>query len=225
MSDLTKEGVRQLGLERIAKDLNGLARGRLTELTKVRAPEKQLYVMILGNHSAGKSSFINWYVGERIQETKVSIETIEISLIMHGARRSELSGHNCTRHLPFLKELIDRKTKAERFPGLLNNLRIKTSTSKARNFPNMVFIDTPGLADGGLQYRFDVEAVYAWLARHCDLVLVFLDPIGQALCARTNSLIERLVNDSETPEVQFFMTKGDMFTSESDRSKCMCQIV
>ena len=42
----------------------------------------------------------------------------------------------------------------------------------------MVFIDTPGLADGGLQYKFDVEEVYMWLARHCDIILVFLDPIG-----------------------------------------------
>ena len=26
-------------------------------------------VMIVGNHSAGKSSFINWYIGEGIQKT------------------------------------------------------------------------------------------------------------------------------------------------------------
>jgi GTPase SAR1 family protein len=38
--------------------------------------------MIIGNHSAGKSSFINWYVDQEIQKTKVSIETIEINIIM-----------------------------------------------------------------------------------------------------------------------------------------------
>jgi ribosome biogenesis GTPase A len=32
-------------------------------------------VMIIGNHSAGKSSFINWYIGEGIQKTGVAIET------------------------------------------------------------------------------------------------------------------------------------------------------
>ena len=48
------------------------------------APEKKLVVMILGNHSAGKSSFINWYMGQEVQKTKVSIETIEVNLIMHG---------------------------------------------------------------------------------------------------------------------------------------------
>jgi ABC-type uncharacterized transport system ATPase component len=50
--------------------------------------------MIIGNHSAGKSSFINWYVGENIQQTRVSIETIEINMVMHGAKHSELSGYN-----------------------------------------------------------------------------------------------------------------------------------
>lgn len=53
--------------------------------------------MIIGNHSAGKSSFINWYVGEPIQKTSVSIETIEINLVMHGAKRSEISGYNITK--------------------------------------------------------------------------------------------------------------------------------
>ena len=84
--------------------------------------------------------------------------------------------------LPFMKDLYDKKNKTEKFPGLLSNLSVKTSTSKINNFDQIVFIDTPGLADGALRYKFDVEEVYKWLARHCDLVLVFFDPIGQALC-------------------------------------------
>ena len=37
--------------------------------------------MLIGNHSAGKSSFINWYIEEHIQRTGVAIET-------QGIRRS-----------------------------------------------------------------------------------------------------------------------------------------
>ena len=90
--------------------------------------------MIIGNHSAGKSSFINWYIGEKLQQTRVSIETIEINMIMHGSFQTELSGHNVKKELPFMEELYDKKTKTERFPGLLNNLSVKTSTSCLRNF-------------------------------------------------------------------------------------------
>ena len=106
--------------------------------------------------------------------------------MMHGNINSELSGHNIMKMLPFMEELIDKKTKKEKFPGLLDSMTVKTSGSKARNFEQIVFIDTPGLADGGLRYKFDVEGVYEWFAKHCDLCCVFLDPIGQALCQRTN---------------------------------------
>ena len=59
------------GLEKVAKDLLKISDGgRDTNLTKslkgIIAPERKLVVMIIGNHSAGKSSFINWYVGEEI---------------------------------------------------------------------------------------------------------------------------------------------------------------
>ena len=50
--------------------------------------------MIIGNHSAGKSSFINWYCEDDIQKTRVAIETLEINLIMHGNRRADLKGVN-----------------------------------------------------------------------------------------------------------------------------------
>jgi ribosome biogenesis GTPase A len=56
-------GNEDVGLERMAKDVQHLSGGRFPELKSVRAPQKKLHVMIIGNHSAGKSSFINWYVG------------------------------------------------------------------------------------------------------------------------------------------------------------------
>ncbi len=76
-------------------------------------------MLILGNHSAGKSSFINWYVEEDIQKAKVAIETIEVNIIMHGKCRQEFNGYNALKALPFLKNLMDHERRAERFPGLL----------------------------------------------------------------------------------------------------------
>lgn len=143
-------------------------------------------------------------------------------MIMHGQRKNELSGHNVIKMIPFMEELYDQGTKKERFPGLLDSLTVKTSASQERNFEQIVFIDTPGLADGGLRYRFDVEGVYEWFAKHVDLVCVFLDPVGQALCQKTNAMVNRLI--CLQCDVKFFMTKGDMFRDEQDQAKCMCQI-
>lgn len=80
--------------------------------------------------------------------------------------------------MPFLKDLYDKASKHEKYEGLLKNLNIKTNPSVNLHFKDMVFIDTPGLADGGLSYWFDVDEVYMWFAKHCDLILVFLDPYG-----------------------------------------------
>lgn len=94
--------------------------------------------------------------------------------------------------IPFLKDLYDREGKNELFPGLLENLYLKASTSTAKDFKNLILIDTPGLADGNLHYKFDIEGALEWFSKHCDLVLVFFDPQGQALCKRTMNLIKHL---------------------------------
>lgn len=104
------QGPEARGLERVAKDLIKFSNGRFhNELSGVIAPERKLVVMIIGNHSAGKSSFINWYVGEDIQKAKVSIETIDITLVMHGRHKQEVNGYNAIKMLPSLKELIEGK--------------------------------------------------------------------------------------------------------------------
>lgn len=48
--------------------------------------------MIIGNHSAGKSSFLNWYCDEQIQKTGVAIETRGFTFISHGKKRETLKG-------------------------------------------------------------------------------------------------------------------------------------
>jgi len=123
--------------------------------------------------------------------------------------------------LPFLRELEEKGQ--EKFPGLLDNLLLKSVKSDAKNFKNILFVDTPGLADGDLKYKFDVDAAIEWMGKYCDLILVFLDPCGQAMCKRTMNLVKRLY-PSNLNKLHFYMTKGDVFDSEEDKVKCVCQI-
>lgn len=53
-------------------------------------------------------------------------------------------------------------------------------------------LDTPGLVDGCVTYPFDVNRAILELAQLADLILVFLDPIGQALCSRTMDVVKAL---------------------------------
>ena len=49
-----------------------------------------------------------------------------------------------------------------------------------------------------------------------DLIFVFFDPIGQALCKRTLNLVEKL-NEKHADRMRFYLSKADEAGHESDR--------
>uniref|UniRef100_UPI00398EEEF6 EH domain-containing protein 4 n=1 Tax=Pristiophorus japonicus TaxID=55135 RepID=UPI00398EEEF6 len=180
-------------------------------------PRKKINVMLMGNHSAGKSSFINWYVEEHIQRTGVAIETQGFTFVTSGRKRESLTG-NATLHLyPHFKAL-------QQIEGVSEYLNTEISTSKQKKFSLVTFIDTPGLVDGDMKYPFDVDQAILWLGELSELVFVFFDPMGQALCKRTLNIVERL-NETQGDRIRFYLSKADEAGSESDRQRVMMQIV
>ena len=49
-----------------------------------------------------------------------------------------------------------------------------------------------------------------------DLIFVFFDPIGQALCKRTMNLVEQL-NETHADRMRFYLSKADEAGHEADR--------
>jgi len=49
-----------------------------------------------------------------------------------------------------------------------------------------------------------------------DLIFVFFDPMGQALCKRTLTLVETL-NDKHADRMRFYLSKADEAGHEADR--------
>lgn len=101
------------------------------------APRKKVTVMIIGNHSAGKSSFINWYIEEHVQRAGVAIETqgerippaqlwynnhfLGFTIVTTGRKRESLTG-NATMHLyPHFKPLTE-------IDGMINYLATEVTT-------------------------------------------------------------------------------------------------
>ncbi|XP_042864549.1 uncharacterized protein LOC122248540 [Penaeus japonicus] len=184
---------------------------------KLLPPRKKINVMLMGNHSAGKSSFVNWYIEEHVQRTGVAIETQGFTFITSGRKRESLTG-NATLHLyPHFKPLQD-------IEGVVDYLNTEISTSKQKKFSLVTFIDTPGLVDGDMKYPFDVNQSMLWLGDLCDLIFVFFDPIGQALCKRTLNIVEQL-NETHSERIRFYLSKADEAGHESDRQRVMMQIV
>jgi hypothetical protein len=184
---------------------------------KLLAPRKKITIMLIGNHSAGKSSFINWYIEEHVQRTGVAIETQGFSFVTSGRRRESLTG-NATLHLyPHFKPL-------QAMPGVVDYLSTEISTSKQKKFPLVTFVDSPGLVDGDMCYPFDVNEAILWLSELCDMVFVFFDPIGQALCKRTLNIVEN-ISEKHSERMRFYLSKADEAGHESDRQRVMMQIV
>jgi len=184
---------------------------------KLLPPRKKISVMLIGNHSAGKSSFINWYIEEHVQRTGVAIETQGFSFVTSGRKRESLTG-NATLHLyPHFKPLAEHD-------GVIDYINTEVSTSKAKKFPLVTFIDTPGLVDGDMNYPFDVNKAILWLGDLVDLIFVFFDPIGQALCKRTLNIVEKL-SEKHSERIRFYLSKADEVGYECDRQRVMMQIV
>uniref|UniRef100_UPI00358E2E0E sarcalumenin-like n=1 Tax=Myxine glutinosa TaxID=7769 RepID=UPI00358E2E0E len=181
------------------------------------SPRKKITVLILGNHSAGKSSFINWYIEEHVQRVGVAIETRGFTFVTSGKHRESLTGHATLHLYPHFKSLQD-------FRGVSEYLSTEVSTSKQKGFNLVTFIDTPGLVDGDMKYPFEVDSVLQWLGEMADLIFVFFDPMGQALCKRTLNIVERL-NKSQGDKIRFYLSKADEAGHETDRQRVMMQIV
>ncbi|XP_060894074.1 uncharacterized protein si:dkey-98f17.5 [Labrus mixtus] len=211
--------------ERILKECHSLYVDSENGLVKIASslgvcllpPRKKIIVMIMGNHSAGKSSFINWYVEEHIQKAGVAIETQGFTFITSGRKRESLTG-NATLHLyPHFRPLLE-------FKGVTDYLSAEISTSKQKKFSLVTFVDTPGLVDGDMVYPFNVNSAITWLGEQSDLVFVFFDPMGQALCKRTLNIVEQL-SEKCGDKLLFYLSKADEAGKETDRQRVMMQIV
>lgn len=67
--------------------------GREARITPpILHPRRRITVMVIGNHSAGKSSFINWYVEQTVQPTSVAVETQGFTIVRSGLESQDIKG-------------------------------------------------------------------------------------------------------------------------------------
>jgi GTP1/Obg family GTP-binding protein len=138
-------------------------------------------------------------------------------LVTSGKKRETLLG-NATVHLyPQMRGLID-------IQNSLEYVSTEITTSKQKQFSLITFIDTPGLVDGDMKYPFDVNNAILWFGDISDLIFVFFDPIGQALCKRTLNIVEKL-NETHGNKIRFYLSKADEAGSDTDRQKVLMQVV
>jgi len=167
------------------------------------------FVLLLGNHSSGKSSFINYVLERPIQTSGVAPTDDSFTIIAPGKQDVDQDG-------PALVGDPDVGFSGLRQfgPPLVHHMRLKIRKGTAA--PNFMIVDSPGMIDspvrstssfetrggsGGAysdnQFAFDrgydFEGTVRWFAERADVILLFFDPdkpgtTGETLSIMTNSL-------------------------------------
>ena len=121
----------------------------------------------------------------------MAVESQGFTIIRSGTDVQDIKGEGALVDNDHVAAVVQRLPPGDR-KRFVDHLTMLVRTSTAKDFPRIDLIDTPGLVDGHVVYPFDVNRVIVELASIADLILVFLDPIGQALCSRTMNVVKEL---------------------------------
>jgi hypothetical protein len=147
-------------------------------------------VLVLGNHSSGKSTFINHMLGAEIQRTGLAPIDDGFTIISHG-KPDEKDGHAVVTNpeLPFAD--------LNKFgPNLISHLKMRRVESPF--LKGLSLVDTPGMidaADEELSRGYDFIGAVRWFVERSDVVCVFFDPdkpgtTGETLQVFTSALLD-----------------------------------
>ena len=137
------------------------------------SPNSLPYVLFLGNHSSGKSSFINYLLeGNSVQDVGIAPTDDAFTFILHGENERDAVGPAALEMLPEeLKQLNNFG------PELVQRVRVKVRNRDV--LKNVVLVDSPGMIDASeksISRGYDFFGVIKFLAEITDLVLMMFDP-------------------------------------------------
>ena len=136
----------------------------------------------LGNHSSGKSSFINYICQRKVQTAGVAPTDDGFTIIVPGPSDVDRDGPS------FIGDPDMGFSGLRSFgPQLIHHTQLKIRSGIA--IKNFMVIDTPGMIDSPMireQYGnnkhaamdrgYDFESVCRWYAERADVILLFFDP-------------------------------------------------
>lgn len=180
-------------------------------------------VMLLGNHSCGKSSFINYLTGRSIQETGIAPTDDGFTIIRRGDCDLNDDGPTAVSNPQFQFENLQQFGSA-----FVHRFRVKTRRLPASSpvSPNMVLVDTPGMIDTpvhvanrtsfeGQLRGYDFLAVTRWFAQRSDVILLIFDPANPGTTGETLDVLTKSLAGFEH-KLLLVLNKVDVFEKSVD---------
>ena len=168
-------------------------------------------VLFLGNHSSGKSSFINYLIQSEIQKTGLAPTDDGFTLLIHGQQTDVFDGQTVVSHPALAYKSLQRLG-----PAFLAHLRLKTHPSEL--LKSVSLIDSPGMIDaaGTAKSRgYDFAAAVRSLSEMADLILIFFDPDKPGTTGETMGIFVETLAGLEH-KLLIVMNKVDLFSNLRD---------
>lgn len=168
-------------------------------------------VLFLGNHSSGKSTFVNHLLGAPIQKTGLAPTDDAFTVLSFGGAEEERDGQAVvsTPTLPYagLKNFG---------PQFLSHFKVKLRPVPLLR--EVTLIDSPGMIDSpgeGSGRGFDFAGAVRWFADRSDVVLVFFDPEKPGTTGETLQVFTQSLSGMDH-KLLIVLNKMDRFESLAD---------
>lgn len=178
------------------------------------------FVLLVGNHSSGKSTFINHVLGRTVQTSGVAPTDDCFTIIAPGPQDIDQDGHAA------LGDPDMGFGSLRQFgPALIHHTQLKIrSDVKTRSF---MMVDSPGMIDSpasheGMMLRrskddralmdrgYDFEGVVRWYSERADVILLFFDPDKPGTTGETLSILVHALGGMDH-KLLIVLNKADQF--------------
>ena len=176
------------------------------------------FCLLVGNHSSGKSSFINYVMQRNIQKAGVAPTDDTFTVIAPGPQDSDADGPTMVGNPD-----LGFGSLRQFGPTLIHHTQLKVRTSPL----NFMLVDSPGMIDAPANYHgnplgevkmdrgYDFQGVVRWLATRADVVLVFFDPDKPGTTGETMSVLLNSLSGMDH-KLLIVLNKADQFSKIHD---------
>ena len=180
------------------------------------------FVLLLGNHSSGKSSFVNYLMDRKIQTAGVAPTDDNFTIIAPG------NADDIDRDGSSLVGDPDLGFQGLKHFGPVLVHRTQLKIRAGTRVKEFCVVDTPGMIDSPvvkdhfgsgrhsvMDRGYDFEAVCRWYAERADVILLFFDPDKPGTTGETLSILTNSLNGLDH-KLHIILNKADQFLKIHD---------